>query len=300
MPDDFLAAPAPTQRPSRLRGLFLTALIAFLLGGGVVGWLAWNGTLKLDFGQGVPDPAVSATAPAAQPRLPLVTAPAPSPSASVAPLTQPVAAGAFDQRVAALETRLNELDLRASAASGNAARAEGMLIAFATRRAIERGSGLGELADQLKLRFGESELAAVTTVIEAAPQAITLDKLLTELDRLGPQLTGRPASEGGWARIRREVSSLFEIKRGPAADDDPAEKLQLARLQLRNGQVAKARENVTALPGKDAAAAWLASANRYESVQAALDRLELAALRDPRDLKGADGAKVVQAGPGGV
>lgn len=295
MQDDYLTASAPPRRSGSLRGLLITALVAFLLGAGLVGWLAWNGTLQLDFGKDGPDPAISA--PTTATRQPLVTTPTPSPSASPAPLAQPALAGAFDQRVAALETKLSQLDLRAEAASGNAARAEGMLIAFAVRRAIERGAPLGGLADQLKFRFGVAEPQAVQTVMEAAPQAITLDKLLIELDRLGPQLTGRPADESGWARARREFTELFEIKRGPASDDDPAERLARARLLLRSGQLVQAREVVAALPGKDAAADWLAAVNRYQSTQAALDRLELSALLEPRELKDAAGAKVEQVGP---
>lgn len=295
MQDDYLTAPAPPRRSGSLRGLLVTALLAFLLGAGLVGWLAWNGSLRLDFGKAGPDPAISAPAPA--PRQPLVTTPTPSPSATPAPLAQPALAGAFDQRVAALETRLNQLDLRAEAASGNAARAEGMLIAFAVRRAIERGAPLGGLADQLKLRFDTAEPAAVRTIMEAAPQAITLDKLVVDLDKLGPQLTGRPVDEGGWARVRREFTEFFEIKRGPASDDDPADRLARARLLLRSGQLAQAREVIAGMPGKDAAANWLAAVTRYQSTQAALDRLELSALLEPRELKDASGAKVEQAGP---
>src|SRR3546814_8952066 len=58
--------------------------------------------------------------------------------------------GGLDQRLAAAQQRLARLDLQAQAAAGNAARAEGLLIAFASRRAIERGVELGYLADQLR------------------------------------------------------------------------------------------------------------------------------------------------------
>ena len=46
--------------------------------------------------------------------------------------------GGIDQRLAAAEQRLARLDLQAQAAAGNAARAEGLLIAFATRRRLFR------------------------------------------------------------------------------------------------------------------------------------------------------------------
>jgi hypothetical protein len=299
MPDDFLTSSAPPRRSGSLRGMLITALVAVLLSAGLAGWLASTGSLRLDFGQQDPDPAISPTVPAPQPELPLASAPAASPSASPAPLQQPALAGAFDQRVAALEDRLNQLSLRAEAASGNASRAEGMLIAFAVRRAIERGSGLENLADHLRLRFELAEPQAVRTVLETAPQGVTLDRLAADLDRLEPRLAGRPATGGGWDRLRREIGALFEIKRGDAEAGDPADQVDRARMLLRSGQVAKAREVVSALPGKDAAGDWLAAASRYVSVQAALDRLELAALNEPRELKDAAGRKVEQAGPTG-
>ena len=42
-------------------------------------------------------------------------------------------------RVAELEQRLSRLNLEAASASGNASRAEGLLVAFAVRRALDRG-----------------------------------------------------------------------------------------------------------------------------------------------------------------
>lgn len=300
MPDDFLTASSPPKRSSPLRGLLATAGLAFLLGGGLVTWLAWNGTLDLGFNRTAPEPAVSATVPASQPRIPLATAPTPSASASPAPLQQPALAGAFDQRVAALEARLSDLSLRAEAASGNATRAEGMLIAFAARRALERGKPLGGLADQLRLRFEAAEPMAVSTVLQGAERPVTLDALLTELDRLKPELTGRPANETGWGRFRREMEGLFTIRRGSGEGGDPDGQLERAKVLLRSGQIKAARDQVQAMPGQAAAVSWLGEATRYESLQQALDLLETAALKEPRELKGAEGRKVEQPSPVGV
>ena len=60
-------------------------------------------------------------------------------------------------RVADLEDRLSRINVQAQAASGNAARAEGLLIAFAARRALDRGSPLGYIDPQLRLRFGDAQ-----------------------------------------------------------------------------------------------------------------------------------------------
>ena len=46
------------------------------------------------------------------------------------------------------EQRLSRIDLQATAASGNAARAEGLLIAFAARRMIDKGEPLGFLEER--------------------------------------------------------------------------------------------------------------------------------------------------------
>lgn len=300
MPDDYLTASTPPKRSSSLRGLFATAGIAFGLGGALVGWLAWNDKLDLSFGRAEPDPAISATVPASQARLPLAGSPSPSPSASPTPLQQPALAGAFDQRVAALEARLNDLSLRAEAASGNATRAEGMLIAFAARRALEQGKPLGELADQVRLRFEEAEPMAVRTVLEGAERPVTLDALLAELDRLKPELTGRPASETGWGRLRREMDGLFTIRRGTGANNDPDGQYERAKVLLRSGQIKLAREQVQAMPGRSAAANWIGEATRYESVQQALDLLETAALKEPRELMSPEGRKVEQPSPVGI
>ena len=62
------------------------------------------------------------------------------------------------------------------AASGNAARAEGLLIAFSARRTLERGNDLGYLGDQLRLRFGDAEANAPfpSAVVVFRPVAFAL------------------------------------------------------------------------------------------------------------------------------
>ena len=121
---------------------------------------------------------------------PVVVAPVPTPSAAaseatVAQARQAVAQvqqvvqqqGGLDSRVAAMEQRLSKLDLQLQAASGNAARTEGLLVAFAARRAVERGAPLGYLADQLQLRFGEAHPNSVRTIIDFSHDPVTLDHI---------------------------------------------------------------------------------------------------------------------------
>ena len=61
------------------------------------------------------------------------------------------------RRVSALEQRMSEIDVQSRSAVGNADRAEGLLVAFAARRALDRGVGLGFLEGLLRQRFGQSQ-----------------------------------------------------------------------------------------------------------------------------------------------
>src|SRR3990170_1686682 len=88
---------------------------------------------------------------------PRFAAPSPAATSSQAERVMAETQGGLDQRVAAMEQRLARLDLQTQAAAGNAARAEGLLVTFASRRSIERGVPLGYLADQLRLRFGDAQ-----------------------------------------------------------------------------------------------------------------------------------------------
>jgi hypothetical protein len=295
MPDDYYstpASPAP-RRGLSLRTMLGTSVLAFLGGAALVGYFLWDGKVTIrDNGFAVmssePSPSASATGTVGAPS----AAPAPSATASAAP-----PAGPTDQRIAALEQRLARLDLQAAAAEGNAARAEGLLIAFAARRAVERGAPLGYLADQLKLRFTAAQPAAVQTVIDAAAKPVTLDQLAGQLDAMTPKLTNAPINEGGWQRLRRELSELFVIRHDDTPSASPENRLERARLMLRTGQVDAAIDEVARMPGAAAATAWIESARRYSGAQRALDLIETTALLDPDKLHSGSGQSVRQPSP---
>ena len=71
-------------------------------------------------------------------------------------------------RIAALESRLAAIEGQAEAAAGSAGRADALLIAFAARRAIDRGVALGYLEPLLMQRFGGQHQAAIATIITAS------------------------------------------------------------------------------------------------------------------------------------
>jgi hypothetical protein len=298
MPDDFFTrAPPPTSALPRKPGgsgrlIAGIAALSFLVGGGLVGWLALDGRLKFD------DPAPKAAVAAPAKALGAV----PSANASASPaalptLSAPVTVSPLEVRIAQLEAKLAQLELRSGSASGNAARAEGLLIALAARRALERGMPLGTLEDQLRLRFGNAQPNPVRLVIEAARQPVTLDQLVAGLETLDSKLVSAEASENGWDRFTRQVSGLFVVRSDSAESVRPAQQLAQARLLLRTGQVEAAANLVAAQPGSAGAAEWIAQARRFAGVQQALDQLETAAILEPRELQDSSGARVTQTSP---
>jgi hypothetical protein len=285
MPDDYYStSPTPARRPGgMLRAVLGSALLAFIAGAALVGWLVWDGRValpgKTDSQLAQPDPGFAQ--------------PSPSPSATAAPVTGAL----LEQQVSALEQRLARIDLQTAAAEGNTARAEALLVALAARRSIERGAPLGYLEEQLRLRFGAARPAAVNTVIEAAKQPVTLDALSTELDVLAPALTGQSSEDGGWTRFTRQVSGLFVVHRDAPGANAPAARIARAKLLLSSGNVDAAIDEVSRLPGAKAASDWIAKARRYSEAIKALDQIEQAALAEPEKLKAGTGEQVRQPGP---
>lgn len=250
----------------------LTSLLAFVGGALLVGWLVWDGRISLGGEAAAPPPA------AASSRLAALPAPSGSPAAALQ------AASGLEQRLGALETRLARIDMQAGAAEANTARAEALLVAFATRRSFERGVPLGYLATQLQQRFGAADAEAVKTVLEAGKTPLTIDSLAAQLDGLAPRLTGSGADEGGWARFKREIGGLFVIRQGASGATSPEERLERAKLLLRASRADAAADEVSRLPGSKAASDWITAARRHARVEAALDRIEAIALSQPEKI----------------
>lgn len=194
----------------------------------------------------------------------------------------PVGADALAARVVELEQRLSLITLQAESASGNVSRAEGLIVVFAVRRALDRALPLGDLDAQLRLRFGDNQPKAVETIIDTARDPVTLEQLYAGLDALRPQLSGRGAGSGGlWTGFRRELSELFVIRAAETPSQRAFERFERARRYLAGGQVDKAIEEVQAMPGAAAANDWLIDARRYHEARRALDLIETAALVEP-------------------
>ena len=184
-------------------------------------------------------------------------------------------------KVYALEQRLAELNQQAVTAAGQASHAEALLVAFAARRAIERGQPLGYLETQLRVRFGDGQPNAVNRVITAAQKPLTVPMLSEQLVQLEPQLIGGSATEGGWSWLTRQMSELFVIRHESATSPTAESRVQRAREAMAGGRIASAIAEVERMPGKDAAREWLTRARELVVTQRALDQLETASLAFP-------------------
>ncbi len=306
---DFTPADAGQQKP-QLRLILIAVGAAFLLGLAAM-WVLGNSdslsglfTVRTETRQASDEAAVTLANREIDPSEPT---PAPSPEGAAEEARQAVEQveqvveqqGGLDSRIVAMEQRLTQLDLQSQAAAGNAARAEALLIAFASRRAIERGTPLGYLADQLRLRFGEDRPNAVQTVIDAAQSPITLSQLVAQLEGLAPTLTDAPADEGVFTRIGRELSEVFVVRREDTASPVAERRLERARMFLQTGQIEPAVTEVRNLPNAVAAQDWIDAAERYAAAQRALETLETAAVLDPRELRDGEGQAVEQRSPAG-
>ena len=290
-------------RPKSGRALMLAAIMAFIAGGALVGWVMWYNLqpgragaprfevvaeAEAEFGTGT---GTDSAAPA-----PLTAKPTPQAAAEKAVERVAQQQGGLDQRLAAAEQRLTQLDLQAQAAAGNAARAESLLIAFATRRSVERGAELGYLSDQLRLRFGDQWPNAVSTIVEFSRSPVRLDQLVARLEGLAPQL--QETSDGpSWTALQRELGQLFVFRRESTPSPQPQRRLERARWALEQGRYRAAIDEVKGMPGAAKAEAWIADAERYRKAMEALEVIETAAVLDQRGLRDGAGNPVRQLSP---
>jgi hypothetical protein len=186
------------------------------------------------------------------------------------------------RRVNRIEERLALLDLQSRTAVGNADRAEGLLVAFAARRAIDRGVALGYIETLLRERFAATEPQAVATVLTVARSPVTAQSLQKQFQEVAPHLSGGGQGQTWWAAFKTELAGLVTIRRENTPSTQPAERLRRAAQSLEAGQVEVALLEVLRLPGHERADPWIANARRYVAAHRALDRLESAALLEPR------------------
>ena len=242
----------------------LIALVFILLGAGAAIWSLAHyppAARVLGVVPAAPQPAITAPKPAVAP---------PSPAAT------PVAAD--NARVAELEQRLSAVENATQRAEGFAGRADALVVAFAARRAIDRGVALGFLENLLVDRFGAQHQAAVATIVTASHQPVRLEDLTSEYESLAPQLRRGGPEDSWWTNFKREMGSIIEIHRAdqPAVNAEARYNLALQRLSM--GDVDQALAETMRMPGVARASDWVAKARRYVAAHRALDEIESAAL----------------------
>ena len=210
------------------------------------------------------------------PATPRPVAVAPVPQTSQAPVAQPARDDA--QRVAVLETRVSQVENATQRAEGSAGRADALVIAFAARRAIDRGVALGYLENLLVERFGPQHRQAVATIVTASHDPVRLNDLITEYDTLGPELRRGGPQTGWWSDFVHQLSSLVEVRRADQPSTNPDARYNRAVQRLASGDVDQALAETMRLPGAGNAADWVTRARRYIAAHRALDEIESAAL----------------------
>jgi len=194
----------------------------------------------------------------------------------------PQSAGANDPEDAAkiltLEQRVARIEAATQRTESFAGRADALVVAFAARRAVDRGVALGYLESLLLDRFGAQHQAAVATVITASHQPVRLNDLTSEYEAIGDDLRRGGPEESWWAGFKRELGSVVEVHKSnrPAMNADARYNRALARLNT--GDVDQALAETMRLPGASRADDWTNKARRYVAAHRALDEIESAAL----------------------
>jgi hypothetical protein len=214
------------------------------------------------------------------------------PSPQTAPAAQPQATLQMADRVASLEGKVQDIQAQATEATGDASRAEGLLVAFAARRALDRGVELGYIEGLLRQRFGQTQPQAIATILSASHQPVTLADLQSGLDAIAPTLAaGGPPQQSWWQSFRTELSNMIVVRKAGEPSTLPADRVARAQRMLDGGEVDSALAEVIRLPDHNAAAKWIPAARRYIASRSALDQIETAALLDPATSEGAPTAK---------
>jgi hypothetical protein len=215
-------------------------------------------------------------APAAQPALtpePVVINPASDSTAIPSAQAQPE-----QQRIAEIESRLARVENATQRAEGFAGRADALVVAFAARRAIDRGVALGYLEPLLVDRFAAQHQAAVATIISASRQPVRLNDLIAQYESIGPELRRGGAQGNWWDGFKRELGSLVELHRADQAPVNADARYNRALQWLSSGDVDRAFAEAMRLPGAGGAGDWSDKARRYIAAHRALDEVESAAL----------------------
>ena len=281
--DDYQTAETVSPAPRRrlLAYLVLPGLF-FLLGIAAMAWILsqWDYAARMI---GVTPEPVTAASPQPRPAEPAAVPARNLPKQDSRPAPETIVIDPeIGRRVTEIEQRISQIDTQSRVAVGNADRAEGLLVAFAARRALDRGVALGFLEALLRQRFAATQPQAVGTIITSAREPVTLQELQDGLQQVGPQLIGAGPDQSWWDAFKAELGGLIKVRREGTPSTEPAERLRRATRRLEAGQVDVALAEILRLPGREHAREWISDARRYVAARRALDAVETAALLEPR------------------
>lgn len=268
------------SRQSWLASWLIAPVVAFVGGIALMGWALVNWDAAAEF-IGV-RPAAAPPPAARQPVAAPVAEPTPAADEAEPEPERVLIDPEVTRRVSQLERQIVEIDAQSRSAVGNADRAEGLLVAFAARRALDRGVPLGYIEGLLRQRFGNTQRQAIATIITASQQPVTLEELQQGLQEAGPDLTGVAPDQNWWTALKAELGELVLVRKADSPRTAPAARLERASRRLDAGQVDVALAEVLRMPGRESAGTWIANARRYVAARRALDTIETAALLEPR------------------
>lgn len=185
---------------------------------------------------------------------------------------------AESQEIAQIEDRLEQVETTTERVEGSAGRADALLVAFAARRAVDRGVALGYLEPLLLDRFGRTHARAVATIVTGSHTPVRLNDLTNQYRELGPVLRSSAPTDGLLTQFRRELGSLVQIRRADRPSTQPDARYLRALSALENGEVDVALAETMRLPGAVKAEPWIRQARQYVAMQRALDEIESGAL----------------------
>ncbi|NUS99598.1 MAG: hypothetical protein HOP96_01320 [Sphingomonas sp.] len=180
--------------------------------------------------------------------------------------------------IAQIENRLSRVETAAQRVEGSAGRADALLVAFAARRAVDRGVALGYLEPLLLDRFGQTHGRSVATIITGSHDPVRLNDLVDQYRQLGPELRSSAPEDGWWVQFKRELGSMIQIRRADRPSTQPDARFQRALSELEDGEVDSALAETMRLPGAANAQPWARKARQYVLVHRALDEIESGAL----------------------
>ena len=197
------------------------------------------------------------------------------------------APAAESQEIEKIEDRLEQVETTTERVEGSAGRADALLVAFAARRAVDRGVALGYLEPLLLDRFGRTHARAVATIVTGSHAPVRLNDLTRQYRELGPVLRSTAPTDGWVSQFQRELGSLVQIRRADRPSTQPDARYLRALSALENGEVDIALAETMRLPGAGRAEQWIRQARQYVAVQRALDEIESGALLARNDFPAA-------------